>query len=174
LGFQAAGENLAYGFSSSSAILTGWMASPEHRANILDTNYQDVGFGVATSLDYQQHGPEIIVVAEYGDPVTAASHITFSVPAPSSSSKNGASLDQSKLVSRLDEFPGGSNQWSIVVLTALCSIAATILVFRHGKRLRNGIAKTESAFVHHPFLDCMLLVLITTGALLTRSIGFIR
>ena len=38
--YQTAGENLAYGFSSASDTVTGWMNSPEHRANILNADYQ--------------------------------------------------------------------------------------------------------------------------------------
>jgi len=50
--YQAAGENLAYGFTSASDTITGWMNSPEHRANILNASYRDVGFGtvVRTSV----------------------------------------------------------------------------------------------------------------------------
>src|SRR5580700_8473836 len=44
--YVAAGENLAYGFDTSEDVLTAWMGSPEHRANILDSAYQDVGFGI--------------------------------------------------------------------------------------------------------------------------------
>ncbi len=38
------GENLAVGdFTSSQDLLTAWMNSPEHRANILNPSYQDIG-----------------------------------------------------------------------------------------------------------------------------------
>jgi uncharacterized protein YkwD len=33
--YQAAGENLAYGFGSASDIIKAWMNSPEHRRNLL-------------------------------------------------------------------------------------------------------------------------------------------
>ncbi len=64
--YQTAGENLAYGFDSSATAVTAWMNSPEHRANILNSTYKDVGFGFANSSNYQGTGPETIVVAEYG------------------------------------------------------------------------------------------------------------
>jgi hypothetical protein len=70
--YQAAGENLAYGFDSSDDTITGWMNSPDHRANILDTSYKDVGFGFANSSNFQSSGPETIVVAEYAEPLVAA------------------------------------------------------------------------------------------------------
>lgn len=67
--YQTAGENLAYGFLTASDTLTGWMNSPEHRANILNTTYKEVGFGIANSANYQGTGPETVVVAEYAEPV---------------------------------------------------------------------------------------------------------
>src|SRR6185295_11057951 len=39
-----AGENLARGFTDPSEVVSAWMASPEHRANILSRNFSEVGF----------------------------------------------------------------------------------------------------------------------------------
>lgn len=64
--YQTAGENLAYGFATAADTLTGWMNSSEHRANILNTSYRDVGFGIINIADYQGTGPETLVVAMYG------------------------------------------------------------------------------------------------------------
>jgi uncharacterized protein YkwD len=47
------GENLAWGTLSAStprAIVASWMASPGHRANILDGRFRDTAIGVATHL----------------------------------------------------------------------------------------------------------------------------
>lgn len=41
-----AGENLARGFANSSDIVNAWMASPDHRDNLLSENYSNVGFAV--------------------------------------------------------------------------------------------------------------------------------
>jgi uncharacterized protein YkwD len=44
-----AGENIAWGSGSRatpSAIVTAWMNSPGHRANILSRNYRETGVGV--------------------------------------------------------------------------------------------------------------------------------
>lgn len=70
--YATAGENLAYGFDSSTEAVAGWMNSPGHRANIMNTGYVDVGFGIANSPDYQGTGPETIVVAMYGSPAVVA------------------------------------------------------------------------------------------------------
>lgn len=44
--YATAGENLAKGFSTSEGVVTAWMNSPTHRANILNPDYQDIGVGV--------------------------------------------------------------------------------------------------------------------------------
>ena len=41
-----AGENLARGFSNAEDVVSAWMASSEHRENMLSRNFQDVGFAV--------------------------------------------------------------------------------------------------------------------------------
>jgi hypothetical protein len=75
--YKSAGENLAYGFDNSTETVAGWMNSPGHKANVMNTGYVDVGFGIANADDYQGTGPETIVVAMYGSPVVVAA-----APAP--------------------------------------------------------------------------------------------
>ncbi len=41
--YQTAGENLAIDFSDSGAVFAAWMASPSHRANILDPDFTEIG-----------------------------------------------------------------------------------------------------------------------------------
>jgi uncharacterized YkwD family protein/spore coat assembly protein SafA len=45
--FTAAGENIAYGQTSPQEVMTGWMNSPGHRANILNSSYTQIGVGYA-------------------------------------------------------------------------------------------------------------------------------
>lgn len=67
--YAYAGENLAKDFTSADSATTAWMASPTHRANILEKNYSDVGFAVANGeLDGK---PTTLVVAMYGKTATA-------------------------------------------------------------------------------------------------------
>lgn len=95
--YYTAGENLAYGYSSLSAVISGWMNSPEHRANMLNSSFMDVGFGVAYSANFQGQGPQTIVVAEYGAryaapapaPVYTAPATTYA-PEPSASTQTYA------------------------------------------------------------------------------------
>jgi uncharacterized protein YkwD len=68
-----AGENLAYGFSTSDTTVNGWMNSPSHKENLLDTDFSEVGFGYANSSDFNNSGQETVVVAMYGKPYVLAS-----------------------------------------------------------------------------------------------------
>ena len=47
LRFSAAGENIAYGQRTAQEVVTAWMNSPGHRANILSKVYTQIGVGVA-------------------------------------------------------------------------------------------------------------------------------
>lgn len=78
--YQKAGENLAYGFATSSDTVVGWMNSLSHRANILDSQYTEVGFGYINSNNYVNTGQETIVVAHYAKPTASSS---APAPAPS-------------------------------------------------------------------------------------------
>lgn len=80
--YQKAGENLAYGFATSSDTVSGWMNSPSHRDNMLDSSFTNVGFGIANSPDYQSTGPETVVVAMYAEPVVLSASSPSPTPAP--------------------------------------------------------------------------------------------
>ncbi|MDU6263484.1 MAG: CAP domain-containing protein [Anaerocolumna aminovalerica] len=43
---RTAGENLAYGYNTPEAVVEGWMNSPGHRANIMNSNFNQIGIGV--------------------------------------------------------------------------------------------------------------------------------
>jgi uncharacterized protein YkwD len=48
-GWAALGENVAAGYNSEAAVLTAWMNSAGHRANILSPGFTHVGSGSVTS-----------------------------------------------------------------------------------------------------------------------------
>lgn len=96
--YIAAGENLAYGFDTSSATVAGWMNSAPHRANLLNGEYTEVGFGIANSANYQETGEETIVVAMYAKPqkvVTPSSATTGRAPETTTNTQAQSSPEQS-------------------------------------------------------------------------------
>jgi len=65
--YQAAGENLAIHYTTAEDVEAGWLASPTHRANIVDRRFSDIGVGVVQG---QFNGyPSIIVVQMFGKPL---------------------------------------------------------------------------------------------------------
>ena len=44
--YQAAGENLAENFAEPLSEEWAWMKSPDHRANILQQHFRDIGVGI--------------------------------------------------------------------------------------------------------------------------------
>src|SRR5690606_39542643 len=47
-GYTKAGENLAKNFYTAEAVTAAWMDSPDHRKNILEPDYTEVGFAVVS------------------------------------------------------------------------------------------------------------------------------
>ena len=48
---QAWGENVAGGYNTADAVMTAWMNSPGHRANILNGTFTQIGIGLAYAPD---------------------------------------------------------------------------------------------------------------------------
>jgi len=164
--YQTAGENLAYGFSGAKQTIAGWMNSEDHRANILNGNYQNVGFGVASSPDYQGQGPRTIIVAEYANPASVALTSNGTMPINNTT--------PAKQVSRIEVLTGGNANWSLYVLSALTGAAVVVFITRHGLRLKRLIFQGEAFVAHHPFFDIAVVLVITIGFVLTRNGGIIR
>jgi uncharacterized protein YkwD len=49
IAFQTAGENIAEGQPTPESVVSDWMNSPGHRANILNPAYRTIGIGVVAS-----------------------------------------------------------------------------------------------------------------------------
>ncbi len=49
--WTALGENVAMGYSTVDNVMAAWMASPGHRANILNPAYRDVGLAESFATD---------------------------------------------------------------------------------------------------------------------------
>jgi Cysteine-rich secretory protein family len=65
--YSLVGENLAMDFVTDEGVMRAWMDSPEHRANLLEPSYIDIGVGVAEG---KFQGENTIVIAQiFGDPL---------------------------------------------------------------------------------------------------------
>ena len=64
------GENIAKGQRSVDEVMKAWMASPEHRKNILNPMFTEAGYGIA--LGRMPQGDEVLWVQVFGRPRTGA------------------------------------------------------------------------------------------------------
>lgn len=76
--YSIAGENLAKDFYDTESLLKAWMNSPTHRANIINSKYQEIGIGVVNGL---LNGLKTTLVVEhFGTPIDG--RVLASAPAP--------------------------------------------------------------------------------------------
>lgn len=171
--YKKAGENLAYGFNDAKDVIAGWMNSTSHRQNMLDQNYQEVGFGYVNTPNFEGKGPATIIVAMYGQPSGASDLVTAS-PAPSYSSAAGMQEQPNTLgISRVQAFTGGALPWASYLVAALIGAMSVFLLLKHGRRLKQTLVHGEQFILHHPLLDVTLISLIVLGVILTRQVGVI-
>jgi uncharacterized protein YkwD len=65
----ALGENLAWGeaeLASPASIVAAWMRSPDHKRNILEARYVDIGIGIAYGTPSASPGPSATFTTEFG------------------------------------------------------------------------------------------------------------
>lgn len=158
--YNVAGENLAYGFADSDQVVTAWMQSPEHRRNILDTNYRDVGFASINIPNYQGHGAQTLVVALYGAPGTTAVRV--------------APLERTAAtpVSRV-ALMQPSASWLTLLLAALTGSVLTLFLVRHTLAWHRVLVRGEQFVLKHPLLDTAFIGLAVVGIVLSRAAGII-
>jgi uncharacterized protein YkwD len=65
--YAKAGENLARDFDDSHKVTDAWMASPTHRANMLERDYTHTGIGIAYGMHDQK--PTVLVVQLMATPL---------------------------------------------------------------------------------------------------------
>lgn len=81
-----AGENLAKGFSTASDAINAWMASPDHRANMLSSNYKDVGFAVKVGTLNREE--TVLIVEEFGSSNIAIAKVSQAQDVATASDKS--------------------------------------------------------------------------------------
>ena len=142
--YNEAGENLAKNFSTTNGVMTAWINSPTHRANIVNKDYKDVGFAVVSgTLDKK---PATLVVAFYGDPASGA--------VASTSSGSGANFSESSQTNQPNIF----TQFAIATQSitpavmgslALLMVGVVVAVITHKNRHRLSRKLKQSWYRHH-------------------------
>ena len=170
--YQSAGENLAYGFISSQAVMLAWMNSPEHRVNILNPDYRNVGFGIANSPNYQGKGPETVVVAMYGQPASSVI-VAATNKKQLTSSIVGNNIPVKESISRIQLMFGNYSSWLELTTIAITVTLLAVLIVRHSIKWRRILINGETFIHKHPWLDVGIMTFVMMGYIFSRTTGYI-
>lgn len=159
--YNKAGENLAKNFSTTNGVITAWLGSPEHKANVMNPDYQDVGFAV---MDGDLNGePTTLVVALYAQPEQdlLSGIASFS----GASTSNDTNL--------LTQFAVAIQSITPAVMVGLSLIFLAIVVAGYAHAYRNKLPKAlrKSWYRHHGIYKIAGLVIFASVLILAYSGG---
>ncbi len=105
--YATAGENLAKGFDTSKGVIDCWMASPDHKANVLNNSYTDVGYavvdgklvGVQTTLVVAMYGSHTSTIGTTTTVISPLDNLLDNIALPASASQLLAILSAGTLLS---------------------------------------------------------------------------
>lgn len=159
--YNEAGENLAKNFTSTDAVMTAWMNSPEHRDNILNDNYKDVGFAVMNGN--LQGEPTLLIVAFYGLPAT---DMTMAVQ----SKTNAATVDRTNI---LGNFTTSFQSVTPTILAGLVLINLSIIVAILAHLYRRKLPKKlrQSWYRYHGLYKITGLILLSVIIISLCNVG---
>lgn len=173
--YAKAGENLAYGFATSSETVTGWMNSQSHRENMLDDAYIDVGFGLVNSANYNNAGKATIVVAMYAQPSSLMNQTTANSDQQGAGFTSLSSAEpQTQAITWIQNITNGNTPWIAFVTGMAMGSLLLLVVIRHGVAFKRALVHGEEFILHHPIIDIAVVAVIMLGYVLSQSTGFIR
>jgi hypothetical protein len=172
--YYKAAENLAYGFDNSAGAVVGWMNSPSHRANILDNDLKEVGFGVINMPNYQGKGPETIVVAMYGSPAVQLGAGTGNEAPATPNTLASAAPRIEKKISYAQMLTGGAAPWISFATGLLIGLISMYLLLKHARNLGRVLRGSERFILHHPLLDTTLVALLALATVVAQTAGVIH
>jgi len=119
--YSWAGENLARDFATSGGVVSAWMASSGHRANILNQNFTEIGLAVVngnlqgedTTLVVQLFAKPVALAASPQENVTSTpsqpAKLEESLNVPASSAESSKSVGKSSAQEKqVESLPGSS------------------------------------------------------------------
>lgn len=166
--YNVAGENLAKNYPTASATMDAWMASPTHRANILNGKYQDVGFAVVDGMLDGRNAT--LVVAYYGTPATVAAVEGASDDASTPQNVYAAPVENG-VGNPLTYFGTAIQSMSPATLgsLALLALVASVAVAAHHYRKKLPVAWRRTWKIHHGMytfagtVGLALVIILATG-----------
>jgi hypothetical protein len=174
--YSYAGENLAINYTDSLDVEYAWMHSPEHRANILNSHFSEIGIGIAQGT--YEGKQTTFVVQLFGTPALAAEITplaqkpkTEPLAKPTTNTNVLAaenSAPKAAPVTTLDTIlssPRRMLETIFLVLSALLLLVITLL-FLYKKHPKNGWLIINGAL-----LSLILAFFIIGNTYLVRTLG---
>jgi hypothetical protein len=170
--YSLAGENLARGFANADTVVAAWLASPSHRANVLDPSYTDVGFAVVSGKMNGQ--TTTLVVAMYGCPIEASGML-------GASSRSGE-VDGATRVGVIET---SDSLWthlqrgmhdltpSLIFTLVLLGLVTCVALLAHAYRLYLPVGMLQTWYRHHALVKICLVAVLAAGAILSYGGGLI-
>ena len=156
--YAEAGENLARGYDRTDDVVRAWMASPKHRDNMLNKNYQAAGFAVVSgSLEGDR---TTLIVALYGRPATGSGMQVFSA---ASQSPQGIFTTLGLAIQSVSPATLGG----VALLLLLAGVALVAHAVRHNMPKHR---RTHHIHIHHGAYKAGGLVIIA-GILIATSMS---
>ncbi len=153
-----AGENLARDFNSPDAVVTAWMNSPSHKANLISPKYQDIGVAV---MDGKINGVETtLVVQMFGTLQTLAPQIqsqnTSVVPPVLAQEPPVTQVVGTPSLPKVSPFDvSRSISLAFVILIVLVLAFDWLIVWR-----RNIVRISGKSWAHLTFFASLIIILI--------------
>lgn len=169
-----AGENLARGFTTSSSVVNAWMASPEHRANMLSHNYNDVGFAIEqgplpgdsnTVLVVEMFGSKTLGAATSNVPPVVAPVVTSAPSSPAGQLAQAPSPTPVPVLSAVKKQVVFDSAF-YTKLVSLSLLSLFVLIFGMDVVMtesRKTVRLTGHSFDHLLFLIGILIIAISLG-----------
>ena len=168
--YTDAGENLAYGFSTSKNTINGWMNSQTHKDVLLSNKFTEIGFGFAKSNDFNNTGPQTIIVAFFGHPIMENNNSASSIDVKSSTLTGTA---QQK-ITKAQELTKGKFPEIATLVGIITAAGVILLLLKHSWNIKLSLKNGRKFLVKHPMVDLFLLLLILTGFILSATTGVIK
>ena len=150
--YSVAGENLARDFYDTESLIKAWMDSPTHRANMLNSKYQEIGIGVVNGV--LGGVKTTLVVQHFGTPLNGLSN-------PPSVSQSVSTTNKSQVLSETQsKYVSPLTLNKIIGLIIFLVIIVTLFIDGYLTLKNNTHRLTGSSIGHIGFLIVILLFML--------------
>lgn len=176
--YSLAGENLAKDFNSSNGVVGGWMNSPLHRENLLNTNYQDVGYAI---IDGNLEGSDTtLVVAMYGQSTKStitANNGQLATPESDIATNHDVNIDSSRVIGAKSSVSPikiySSLNWGQKISILLISTLILLFIMKHTLIWREKKRGVKDVWLRAHPLGQAFVLLITMALTIASGVGVV-